>query len=313
MTAPATTTRPALRVRPATLADLDAVSAFLARSLGGEGGPARYRRLFDYAWLADKPNIGALIEHDGRVGGFLGALYSRRTIAGHPRAICNLSSWAVDEPCRRASLAMLKCLLDQRGHIFTTFSASPQVAEILAVLKFQTARSHKLLFTAAAGLVRRPRGEPVEVLDGADRVAPRLDPDHRQILDDHRPYRCGHVLIERGSRRCYALTIRRGHGARAFADVLYASDPQLFVDAIGAVQAPLFRAHRTVLTGIDLRWVDRPPAFALCYTALRPVMFRTETPAAPPAVGGQPAAGALPSISARDICALHSELVTTYG
>jgi len=317
MTAPATTSRPALRVRPATLADLDAVAAFLARSLRGEGGPARYRRLFEYPWLADKPNIGALIEHDGNVGGFLGAIYSHRTIAGHPRAICNLTSWAVDEPCRRASLAMLKCLLDQRGHIFTTFSASPQVAEILGVLKFQTERSHKLLFTSAAALIRRPRGEPVDVTGGADHIAPRLDPDHRQILDDHRPYRCGHVLIERGSRRCYALTIRRGHGPRAFADVLYASDPQLFVDAIGAVQPVLFRAHRTLLTGIDLRWIDRPPAFALCYTALRPVMFRTDAPTSAPSAGGQsggqPTGGALPSISARDICALHSELVATYG
>jgi hypothetical protein len=325
MTAPAMTARPALRVRPATLADLDAVAAFLARSLGG-GGPPRYRRLFEYAWLADKPNIGALIEHDGRIGGFLGALYSRRTIAGHARSICNLTSWAVDEPCRRASLAMLKCLLDQRGHIFTTFSASPQVAEILTVLKFQTARSHKLLFTAAAGLVRRPRGEPIEVVDGADRVAPRLDPDHRQILDDHRPYRCGHIYLERAGRRCYAVTVRRGRGSRAFADVLYASDPQLFVDAIGAVQAALFRAHRTLLTGIDLRWIDHPPALALCYTALRPVMFRADAPAsaaagpgsagqaAPIAApGGQTAAAALPSIHARDICALHSELVPMYG
>jgi hypothetical protein len=306
MTAPAMTARSALRVRLATLDDLDAVAAFLARSLGGEGGPPRYRRLFEYTWLADKPNIGALVESDGRIGGFLGALYSRRVIGGRPREICNLTSWAVDEPYRRASLAMLKCLLDQRGHTFTTFSASPPVAEILGVLKFETVRSHKLLFTAAAA-ARRPRGEPIQVLDGAERVAPHLGPDHRQILDDHRPYRCGHVLVERGNRRCYAVTIRRGRGARMFADVLYASDPQLFVDAIGAVQRALFRVHRTVLTGIDLRWVDHPPALAVCYTGLRPVMFRGESPA------GQSGPGTLPSLHARDICALHSELVPMYG
>ena len=289
------TARPALRVRLATPADLGPVAAFLARTLGGAGGPPHYRRMFEYAWHTDRPNIGALIEDGDKIGGFLGALYSQRVIGGKPRAICNLSSWAVDEPYRRSSLAMLKCVLDQRGHTFTTFSASPQVAEILGVLKFQTASSHKLLFTPAAALVRRP---PVEVVDGADRVAPRLDPDHRQILNDHRPFRCGHVLIERDNRRCYALTIKRGHPPRVFADVLYASDPQLLVDCIGAVQGALFRAHRTLLTGIDLRWVERPPSFAVCYTALRPVMFRFDAP---------------DGMTARDVCALHSELVTTYG
>lgn len=284
----------ALRVRLATTADLDDVAAFLARSLGGAGGPARYRRFFEYPWLADKPNIGALIEDQGKVGGFLGALYSQRMIAGKPRSICNLTSWAVDEAYRRSSLAMLKCLLDQRGHAFTTFSASPPVAEILTFLKFQTVPSHKLLFSAAA-VLRGRRGDAVRVVDGADRVAPLLDPEHRQILEDHRPYRCGHVLLERGSQRCYALTIARGRGPQVFADVVYASDPQLWVDGIGRVQGALWRAHRTLLTGIDLRWVDRPPAFAMCYTGLRPVMFRAD------------------GTSARDICALHSELIPMYG
>ena len=201
---------------------------------------------------------------------------------------------------------MLKCLLDQRGLTFTTFSASPAAAEILRVLKFQTLRSDKLLFTSAAALVRRPR-PPVRVVDGADRVAPLLSADHRRVLDDHRPYHCGHYWIERGDRQCYAVTVARGRGRRVFADVLYASDPQLFVDAIGAVQGAVFRAHRTVVTGIDLRWVERPPALALCYTALRPVMFRT------PSSDGVDPSRLAPLIDARDICALHSELVPTHG
>ncbi len=294
--------RAALRVRLATTADLTEVAAFLARSLGGAGGPARYRRFFEYAWLADKPNIGAVIEDAdgaGRIGGFLGAIYSHRVISGKPRTICNLTSWAVDEPYRRASLAMLTCLLSQPGVLFTTFSASPAAVEILRFLKFQTLRSDKLLFTAAAGVLRRSRGAPaIRVTDGADRVAPLLDPAHRQILDDHRPYRCGHVVIERGDRQCYAVTVARGRGHRVFADVLYASDPQLFVDAIGEVTGALFRAHRTLVTGIDLRWVERPPVLALCYTGLRPVMFRSDGPTA---------------ADAREVCALYSELVPTNG
>jgi len=291
--------RSALRVRLATAADLDAITALLARMLGGDGGAARYRAFFEYRWPTARPNVGAVIEDTaGTLGGFLGAIYSEREVAGKPRAICNLTSWAVDPAYRRASLAMLKCLLDQdrAGQpplTFTTFSASPDAAEILRFLKFQTARADKLLFTAAARLRRRPAD--LHVIDGADAVAPRLSPAHRRILDDHRGYRCGHVLIERGDRQCYAVTLARGRGARKFADVLYASDPQLFVDGIAGVVAATMRAHRTWLTGIDLRWVDRPPPFALCYTGLRPVMFRSD------------------DLDARDICALHSELVPTYG
>ena len=41
--------RSTLKVRLATAPDLDAVSAFLARMLGGTGGPARYRKFFEYS------------------------------------------------------------------------------------------------------------------------------------------------------------------------------------------------------------------------------------------------------------------------
>ena len=45
-------------VRPAAPADRDAIAAYLAEHLRGEGGAARYRRFFDYRWLsdADKPD-----------------------------------------------------------------------------------------------------------------------------------------------------------------------------------------------------------------------------------------------------------------
>jgi hypothetical protein len=281
-------------VRLAALADLDRVAAFLARSLGGAGGPPRYRRFFEYAWVDDKPNIGALIEDGGEVHGFLGALYSRRNVRGAARAICNLSSWAADEAYRAHSLGMLKCLLEQRGYTFTTFSASPPVADVLRFFKFQTLRSDRLLFTPLSGRLRRRDGG-TRVVDGAERVEPLLDSDERQLLLDHRPYRCGHVLIEAGNRRCYAITIARGRSPQVFADVLYASDPQLFVDSITSLQAPLFRAHRTILTGIELRRVERPPTFALCYTGLRPTMFRTD------------------ELDANEIRPLHSELVLMYG
>src|SRR5262245_5002953 len=90
-------------IRPATLADAEALAAYCAGALGGSGGAARYRRYFDYRWLADKPDLGVLIEDAGQIRGFIGAIYAHRRVAGQDHTFCNLTSIAVDESHRKLS------------------------------------------------------------------------------------------------------------------------------------------------------------------------------------------------------------------
>src|SRR5678815_4790820 len=57
---------------------------------------AEWRRLVEHSWSAavGEPT-GYLLCRGSQVEGFLGTIYSRRTIDGSERLFCNLSSWIV--------------------------------------------------------------------------------------------------------------------------------------------------------------------------------------------------------------------------
>jgi len=281
-------------IREARASDLPAIAAYLAPRLGGHGGAARYRRFLEYEWLDEKPNLGTLIEDAGKVGGFLGAIYSRRVVRGREHLVCNINSWHVEDRFRKLSLRMMNELLARPGCTFTCFSPSEQVVEVLQFFKFRRLDSGKVIFapiSGLTGLLRRPRAR---VFWGDD-VVRRLNDTERRIVHDHRSYRCGHFLIERDGERSYFVTVRRGRGARAFADVLYASDPQLLAECIAQVHLPIALTHGTFLTGIDRRLLRRRPATSFLYRGLRPLMFLSE------------------ALGPDDVDALYSEFVPMYG
>lgn len=286
-------------IRAAAEADLPAISRYLADRMGHGYPPERYRRFFEYRW-APRPNLGFLIEDGGSVRGFIGAIYSVRNIRGAEHRICNINSWSVDEEHRKLSLMMAMRLLAQPGYSFTCFSPADVVVECLKFFKFETWRVEKVLFTPAHGVraaltASRPRVRVLTPQRDAAAFEAALDETQRQIYRDHAPYRCGHMLIERGDRRSYVVTVRRGRGGRAFADVLHASDPSLFVEAVAHTHVPLWRAHRTFLTGIDRRLVEHVPAATYVYRGLRPLQYRS------------------PTLTLNDIDTLYSELVPIFA
>lgn len=284
-------------IRPATAADLPAVSRYLAGALRG-GGPERYRRFLDYAWPAPKPDLGVMIEDAGQVRGFVGAIYAERRIGGAHVTCCNLTSVAVDEPYRKQTLQLFGALLSRKELTFTCFSASDRVAKILDFFKFKHAPSERVIacpISGLSGLRTLARSPRARVIADPARLGAHLDPDQRAIARDHARYRCGIFVLERGDRRCFTVTVRRGRGVRAFADILHASDPDLLLEHLPWIHAPLLRAHGTLLTGIDRRWVRAAPAASFVYTKLRPIYARS------------------PVLSIDQVDALYSELVPMYG
>jgi len=260
-------------IRLARATDLAPVSEFLAARLGGEGGPERYRRYLEYRWLPDRPDLGVVLEDAGQIRGFIGAIYADRNVGGALRRFCNLTSIAVDGSHRKHTLQMFNLLFKHKDITFTCFSASPEIAKILDFFKFEHCASEKIMFAPPAGASRLKRG--VRVLTAPDQIDAELDDDQRIVARDHRAYRCGQALIIDGDRRCFVVTARRGRDVRMFADVLYASAPEVLVEHIARLHVPLFRAHRTILTGIDRRWAGEPSRLSFRYAKLRPTYVRS--------------------------------------
>ena len=178
--------RPAAVLREARAADLPAVAAYLADRLGRRA--QHFVRYFEYGWLADKPDLGVLVEEGGRIGGFLGAIYARRPVRGRELLFCNLTSWHVDDHLRHLSLEMMARCLARPGCTFTTFSPSEKVVAVLRYFKFQRVDAEKVLFapvSGLSGLLRRPRPR----ISWGGELPARLTDAERRIFDDHRGYR----------------------------------------------------------------------------------------------------------------------------
>ncbi len=282
-------------IRPATPRDLNAVAHYLEARLGPGKGVERYRRYFEYPWMKDRENLGFLIEDQGKIGGFVGAIYSERVLNGTKRTFCNINCWSVDEPYRSQSLHLMRALLSRKDMAYTCFSPSERVVELLQFFKFETWTNEKLILPLGAGVARAPRAFGVRVRRPSDEFEHALTETERHIYADHRSYRCGHFLIERGSARCYLVTGRRGTRFRAFADVLYVSDPELLFDAWLVVAPYVALHHATPLLGIDRRLTSRDPWGAFVYRGLRPLQYR----------------GA--GLALRDIDTLYSEFVPMFG
>ncbi|HEX4492954.1 MAG TPA: hypothetical protein VH914_17245 [Acidimicrobiia bacterium] len=243
----------------------------------------------------DKPDLGIVLDVDGAVCGFIGAIYSRRDIRGATVRCCNLTSIAVDDKHRGHTLKMFAALFADKDVSFTCFSASEEVAKILDFFKFKHRASERIVATPLSGLTGAWSAHRVEVVTSPRALDAALTTDELTIARDHRAYRCGQLLLVSGQRRCFVVTIRRGRGARAFADVLHASDPELLMTHLSRVHGPLFRAHRTLLTGIDRAWVAHQPAASFVYRNLRPVYLRSS------------------ALQLDEVDALYSELVPMYG
>ncbi len=282
-------------IRPAGPGDLNAVASFVAAEYAHPEGPARYRRYLDYSWLAHKPDLGVLLEDEGRIRGFIGAIYSERRVGGEMRRFCNLTSIAVHERYRKHTLQLFNSLLARKDLTFTCYSANEQVAKILDFFRFERCAGDKVMVAPVSGLGALRRLRRARVVTRPDALDSELEDDQRAIARDHRAYRCGQLLVVDGPRRCFVVTVRRGRGFRAFADVLHASDPEMLAEHLPWIHGTLFRVHGTVLTGIDRRWLPRRPAPSFTYRKLRPIYARSST------------------VRIDQVDALYSELVALYG
>jgi hypothetical protein len=294
-------------IRAATRADVDAVARYLADALHGDGGPARYRRYLECSWVTPPAELGMLIEDAGQIRGFIGTIYADRRFGAELQRFCNITSVAVAESHRKLTLKLFGALLARKDITFTCFSPSEQITQILDFFKFEHRPGDRVVVGPISGIGVRQLAAAarVRVYTRPEELDAELDADQRQISRDHRGFRCGQLLLADRERRCFLVTVRRGRGVRAFADVLYASDPDMLLDHLPWIHAPLFRAHRTVLTGIDRRWVTHPPRASFTYTKLRPLYARLAR-----APGATTASG--PAGIDR-IDTLYSELLPMYG
>jgi hypothetical protein len=224
-------------IRRAVSSDMFPVYKLLSRStLNNRGLPlAARRRLFTNVWGGDQPYYGYLLEDDGKVAGFLGTLFSARTIDGKSEKFCEIHSWYVEDAYRNSSLNLFMPILSlRRSHTIINYTPTESVYEIGRKFGFGDLEENLVLLypvpTSLAG---------VRMISRKWQVPDYLGSEDLAIFHDHEDVACHHLVFldpTGDARPLYAVmkTMRRSW-YEPFGRLLYTNDYERFAWLSGAL------------------------------------------------------------------------------
>jgi hypothetical protein len=239
-----------LDVHPATPRDVPAITQFL-HGFWPQIEPAAWRPLFEYDWIADKPDQGFLLtDAQGAIAGFIATIYADRETAQGSVRFCNVSSWAVLPEHRAYAIMLIREVLRRLDCTVTNLSPTPEAQSFFLRVGFKPLEDTKLVWLPFANpetLGRR--GTRIE--DDPARIAELLDARGRRIVADHP--RCRHLVIEEGGAVSQVVRIvRRKRGVRV-SELLYCSDSALLARTFERVKLHILRRDLSAALASDRR------------------------------------------------------------
>ena len=268
--------------------DIDAVCDLLHHKMNPQIPVAGWRRLMTYGWLAEKPDLGSVVEDGGRIVGFLGVIYADRQRHGHRFRTGNLTSWYLEKPYRATALGM-ELLRVATGHgdvVYTSFSSAAKAVPLLRLGGLRPLDSERFIWRRA--------GEPASggaIVIGAKDVLPLLDREEKRMLADHAGFAV-HPFAIRGPRGdCLVLlSIHEKADNIAYYEALYVGEPEIFALSAQAFADAILPAGPAVLA-VDKRFIGNCRVDAETEAIRVPRYFRP-----------------VPGVGAQDIDILYSEI-----
>jgi len=236
---------------------------------------SEWNRLFIDHWGEAKGHFGYVMLDGEEAVGFLGLLFSRRTVRGRERRFCNLTSWIVREPYRGRSLFLLLPVLQERDTTLVDLTPSAEVYALLRKAGFQDFETRqRILFPVPA------HGPECTVTFDRAALDSSLDPESLRIFMDHPFPGCRHALIESPKGRCYVVLNRMVRRKKPYfmAVIQHLSDREAFVKCAGRAVTRICLHLQVLALFADERLLGgvRIP-LSVTRALNRPRVFRSET------------------------------------
>jgi hypothetical protein len=234
---------PGLRCRQIENADIDAVTALLAR-----GFPAHDRRFWlgAFAQLTRHevppglPKYGYLLESGGGVVGAILLICSTIPAGDEAATRCNLSSWYVDPAFRAYAPLLVSQALRHKDVTYLNVSPAPHTRPIIEAQGFS--RYCDGIFIAVPMLNGLFGGPKAEVFEAKRQPNVPFDPRDREMLAAHASHGCLSLWCVTPERACpFVFRPRLVRGVIPCAQLIYCSDMGDFVRFAGPVGRKLAR------------------------------------------------------------------------
>jgi len=261
-------------VRPATERDIGGMVALLQGHMNPKWPPERWRRLFDYAWASDRPDLGRVVERGGEIVGCLAAVYSTREIDGRVECFCNPAAWYLRKNVRHeaagAGLAMLRDLIADPARHYIINTSSAATVRLLRRMGFVDLETEKYVWRGPPASV-----SPIRVERDPDRIAARVSAAERRLLADHRGLPVTPLLARHPNGETLIVVAETIKGdAEAWVDVLYVADVDVLARHGDALAARLLSDTCHVLAA-DSRFCASPPPGAVVEPIAVPHFMKT--------------------------------------
>ena len=220
------------KIEKAYKKDFERVYPCLERfeDLGLGNSKEEWRRIFDKYWETPEDFCGYMLLKDGQVKGYLGLIFSYRIYNNQLEKFCNFTTWIVDKDCRQQSLLLLLESLKLKDYIFTNFSASPTVAEIMKRLKFTEFEIHEQVAFPVPNFRLKKHDYGCE-FDLA-KIRSYLNENERVIFDDHAQFDCEHLLLKSDKNYFYLILKKTKRKNMPFIQVQYVSEFERFAKCL---------------------------------------------------------------------------------
>jgi len=251
-------------IRPANLADADAVAVFLNRYMNPRIPVTRWRNLFTFPWAVPREatDFGRVAVSDGEVVGFISRIYSQRLIDGERHLVANISSWYQRKDHRRGNLGLrlYRELLQDRGPAtYTVLSIARRTYPLYDRWGFSVLDESRWLWRRQSA-----PGRDVEIVTDVALIDRAVDSEQRRMLRDHRGFELWPVLVSTPDGDCLAVLTAKHKGEdELFLDVLHVSRPEILMRYGGAIANRLLPEGKAVLAA-DARFLPGPPIGAEC-------------------------------------------------
>ena len=242
--------------------DLEEVYRFLCSNFDPEVKLDIWRLAFTRSWMPQKPNNGFMLMTNETIVGVFCVLYSQRQTPKGNQNVCNTSTWFVLNEYRSHSLKLMAAVLDQKGFLFTSLSATPKVYDLHRKFKYQSQD------TKIIGIPNLPKlnffSKKLEILVDTESIKKCLDPDNKKIYIDHADIPTVQQIVFQASNEALLVMfdIRKIRGVPA-TNIFYLSNPDIFYRYRKEICSYFLLHNHTLFTRIHFFSMSKMPLLSI--------------------------------------------------
>ncbi len=213
-----------------------------------------WKKLFSNPWNNSEKYCGYVLIDSDKIVGYLGTLFSTRSIQGQTYNFCNVTSWIVEKEYRNQSFLLLLPLLTLKKYTITIFSPSEATYIASKKLGFQDFETHKRLIFP--GFTFKALYEDCSIVTKRELIAESLDEKLQKLFFDHQYFNCIHLLIKTKFGTIFMIATRTKKKNIPVAQIHFISNHNAFRQSLNFLKLKICLKLKVFMLLVDERFVE---------------------------------------------------------